>query len=177
VSVSPPPVASRHDGDMAKQITHEMTYHASPAQVSAMLGDADFRRAVCERQGVLRSEVDVTLSGEGKHVRIEQFQAAHGIPSFARKFVGDEIHIVQEEAWRSADHADVTVTIPGKPGDMTGTATLTEAGHATRERVEMTVRVAIPLVGGKIEGLIADLLLKALRSEEQVGQEWLARER
>ena len=164
-------------GRMAKQITHEMTYDASLAEVAAMLADADFRREVCARQGVLRSQVEVTPRGEGVHVLIDQVQAAQGIPSFARKFVGDEIQIVQEEEWGSADRADVTVTIPGKPGDMTGTATLAESGATTTERVELTVKVGIPLVGGKLEGLIADLLLKALKTEEKVGREWLARER
>ena len=160
---------------MAKPIKHEMTYDASLAEVAAMLGEADFRRAVCDRLGVLRSEVDVTPDGAGKRVRIEQVQAAQGIPSFARKFVGDEITIVQEEEWGAADKADVTVTIPGKPGDMTGTATLTESGGRTTEVVELTVKVGIPLVGGKLEDLIAGLLLKALKTEEKVGREWLAR--
>ena len=35
------------------------------------------------------------------------------------------------------------------------------------------VAVGIPLVGGKIEGLIADLLSKALRAEHRVGVGWL----
>jgi len=160
---------------MAKQITHVMTYDASLAQVAAMLADAGFRREVCERQGVIRSEVDVEPRGTGKVVRIEQVQAADGIPSFAKKFVGDEIEIVQTETWGSADRADVTVTIPGKPGDMTGSAVLPESGGRTTEKVDLTVKVGIPLVGGKLEGLIGDLLLKALRTEERVGHEWLAR--
>ena len=160
---------------MAKRITHVMTYDATLAEVAAMLADADFRREVCERQHVLRSQVDVEPDGDGKRVRIEQFQAADGIPSFARKFVGDEIHIVQTESWGSADRADVTVSIPGKPGDMSGSAVLEESAGRTTETVDLTVKVGIPLVGGKIEGLIADLLLKALRTEEKVGHEWLAR--
>ena len=34
----------------------------------------------------------------------------------------------------------------------------------------MKIRVGIPLVGGKIEDLIADLLRKALRAENRVGR-------
>ena len=164
-------------GPMAKQITHQMTYDASLAEVAAMLADPEFRRTVCERQGVIRSEVSVEPRGDSTEVRIEQVQPAVGIPSFARKFVGDEIQIVQTESWGSADRADVTVTIPGKPGDMTGHAVLAESGDRTTETVDLTVKVGIPIVGGKLEGLIADLLLKALRTEERVGHEWLARER
>ncbi len=38
----------------------------------------------------------------------------------------------------------------------------------------MEIKVGIPLVGGKIESLIADLLRKALRAENAVGRQHLA---
>ena len=98
------------------------------------------------------------------------------MPSFAKKIVGDETNIVQEEPGRARPHGDITVTIPGKPGDMTGTAALepTDAG-GTLETVELTVKVKIPLVAGKLEGLIGDLLLKALKAEYKVGRDYLSR--
>jgi hypothetical protein len=160
---------------MAKRITHDLTYDAPLADVAAMLADPAFREEVCEHQRVLRHDVDVTGSGEGMRVRVEQVQAARGLPSFATKIVGDEIQIVQSEVWTSADHGDIVVEIPGKPGEMSGTANLRESGGVTTETVDLTVKVAIPLVGGKIEGLIADLLLKALKAENTVGRAWLAR--
>ena len=162
---------------MAKRISHVMTYDASPGEVARMLADPAFREEVCARQGVLRAEVDVVVSDAATTVKIDQVQAAHGIPGFAQKFVGEEIHIVQLESWTSPAHGDIEVTIPGKPGDMSGTAVLTESGGRTTETVDLTVKVGIPLVGGKLEGLIGDLLLKALRTEETVGHEWLARAR
>ncbi|MBA2465483.1 MAG: DUF2505 family protein, partial [Nocardioidaceae bacterium] len=36
------------------------------------------------------------------------------------------------------------------------------------------VKVSIPLVAGKLERLISDLLASALRSEQRVGRAWLA---
>ena len=71
--------------------------------------------------------------------------------------------------------ADIEVTIPGKPGEMKGTAVVVESGGTTTETVDMTVKVGIPLVGGKIEGLISDLLLKALKAENKVGRDYLSR--
>ena len=47
--------------------------------------------------------------------------------------------------------------------------------HVTTETVDLDVKVSIPLVGGKIEDLIADLLLKALKVENQVGRDYLSR--
>jgi hypothetical protein len=106
---------------------------------------------------------------------VEQVQSATGLPSFARKFVGDEIEIVQDETWTSPTGADLHVSIPGKPGQMAGTIRLRESGGTTTETVDLDIRVAIPLVGGKIEGLVADRLLKALRTEQKVGRDYLSR--
>ncbi len=161
---------------MTKRLQHDLTYDAPMAAVAAMLADPDFREEVCEFQGVKRAlvNVDPDESG-GMQVTIDQVQSAHGVPSFARKFIGDEVNIVQEESWISATDADITVTIPGKPGEMTGTARLTESGGVTTETVVMDVKVSIPLVGGKIEGLIADLLLRALKAENTVGRDYLSR--
>ena len=50
---------------------------------------------------------------------------------------------------------------------MTGTSRLHESGGGTTQTVDLTVKVSIPLVGGKIEGFIADLLVKALEAEDR----------
>ena len=160
---------------MAKQLRHELTYEAPMADVAEMLADASFREEVCEFQGVKRAMVSIDSNAAGMEVTIDQVQAAQGIPSFAKKFVGDEINIVQQESWSSPTDGEITVTIPGKPGEMAGTARLSETGGITTETVEMTVKVNIPLVGGKIEGLIADLLIKALKAENKVGRDYLSR--
>lgn len=160
---------------MAKRITHELTYDAPAAQVYAMLTDSAFRQEVCERIGVISSDTTVTPTGDGHEVVIDQRQHAQGLPGFAKKLVGDDIHIVQTETWRDPAHADVLVTIPGKPGEMTGTATLTEAGGTTTEHVDLEIKVRVPLVAGKIESLIGDMLIKALKTENVVGREYLAR--
>ncbi len=157
----------------AMKMSHEMRYDATPEQVQAMLADPDFRAKVCDYQGVLRHTISITPDGEGMAVVIDQFQAATGIPSFAKKFVGDEIHIVQQENWTSANRADLEVLIPGKPGQMRGSITLGPSGEGTVEQVDVDIKVSIPLVGGKIEGLVRDLLVSALKAENHVGREWL----
>jgi hypothetical protein len=156
---------------MATSLRKELAYDAGPDAVAAMLVDASFREEVLARMRVLRGSATVA----DKVVTIEQVQSADGIPSFARKIVGDEIDILQVEDWSAGHTADVRVTIPGKPGDMSGTARLVPAGGQTLEVVELTITVGIPLVAGKIEKLVADMLHKALDKEHEVGREWLAR--
>lgn len=159
---------------MSKRLVHEMAYDAPVERVLEMLADPAFREEVCDYQRVIRHDVTVTPTDGGFDVRIDQYQAAEGIPSFAKKLVGDEINIVQTESWSGAS-GDVVVTIPGKPGDMTGTASVKASGSGSVETVDLTIKVNIPLVGGKVEGLVSDLLLKALKAEHKVGQKYLAR--
>ena len=161
---------------MTKKVRFELRYDgATPEQVYAMLSDRDFRDAVCEFQRFPRREVTITPKGAGMDVLVDQHRPATEVPSFARKFVGDEINIVQTESWSSTTSASLHVTIPGKPGDLTGTVTLTAKDGGTTEVVEAEVKASIPLVGGKIEGVIGDMLGKALRAENKVGRDWLAR--
>jgi hypothetical protein len=158
-----------------KKVNEELRYDgATLQQVHEMLATPAFREQVCDNQHVLRHTVQVERDGQGMSVTIDQIQEARGIPGFAKKFVGDEINIVQSEDWTSPEKGNIHVTIPGKPGEMAGTAHLTEDPDGTTETVNLTVKVNIPLVGGKIEGLIADLLSKALRAEHRTGVEWLA---
>jgi uncharacterized protein YndB with AHSA1/START domain len=152
-----------------------MRYDAPPADVYKMLADPEFREKVCVAAGAVRQQVSVTPAGNGMIVQIDQTQPAHGIPSFATKFVGDEIQIVQQERWSGDAAADFTLEIPGKPGRCTGTVTLADDGNGgTLETVSGDLKVNIPLVGGKLEALISDMVKAAMRKEEQVGRSWLA---
>ena len=160
------------------KVQQELRYDgATISDVHEMLGDEAFRAKVCDAQGVLRHTIAVERNGEAMAVTVDQVQPAQGIPGFARKFVGDEINVVQTEDWLAPAKGNITVTIPGKPGEMSGTALLTEDPDGTTETVTLSIKVNIPLVGGKIEGLIGDLLTKALRAEHRTGQKWLAGER
>lgn len=156
---------------MSTKLTKKLTYDATAEAVAAMLDDTGFREEVLERQRVVRGSAVI----DGDVVTIEQVRSADDIPSFAKKFVGDEILIVQTENWTSPTSADVRLTIPGKPGEAVGTMGLVESGGTTTETIDLDLTVKIPLVGGKIEQLIAGIFSAALDVEQKVGREWLAR--
>jgi hypothetical protein len=174
------------------RFTHELSYDAAPDRVREMLGDPAFRERVCEAMHASRH----TVSVDGATVVVDQTQPARGIPSFAKRFVGDEIRIVQRETWSDAATASLTLEIPGKPGTFEGTLTLAAgaagaagdgaagaAGAAgdgaagTVESVTGEVRVRVPMVGGKLEGLVGDLFRTALQTEQRVGRAWLSGDR
>jgi hypothetical protein len=160
---------------MSTRIVHELTYDAPLADVAAMLADPAFREEVCVAIGATRHSVSIDGDGYPLKVLLEYAQPTDRVPSFAKKFVGGEVDVRQAETWTSPEHGDIEVTIPGKPGEMAGTAVLSEKDGVTTETVTLDIKVRIPLVAGKIEDLIGKLLGSALRAENRTGVAWLAR--
>lgn len=160
---------------MSRRLVHELTYDAPADAVAAMLADPEFRKEVCAAQHVTRVDVDITRDGDHLEVVVDQWQHTAGVPSFAKRFVGEETNVIQAESWATPLLGDIVVTIPGKPGDIRGTARITESGGVTTETVDLTIKVGIPLVGGKLESLLSDLMAKALQAENRVGRDYLSR--
>lgn len=153
---------------------HVNTYSASPAEVLAMLHSPEFREQVAVYQRALEHSVEVTPSGETTTVVVVQSQSMEGAPSAARKVVGSSVQIVQREVWRDGTTADFAMEIPGKPGHLRGGIRLRDNGDGTCDEVFTgEVKVHVPLIGGKLEGFVTDILTRALRREGRVGVTWL----
>jgi hypothetical protein len=161
-----------------RRINHTLTYPGTTVDdVYAMLADPAYRKAVGDYQRVTDFSCEISPAGSGMDVRLEVAHGTDRIPSFAQKLVGNEIRFVQEESWSSHSVARIHVTIPGKPGDMTGTTSLTQSGADVVEALDLTVKVNMPLVGGKLEGLVADFVTRSFEAENTVGVTWLRGER
>lgn len=156
---------------------HSTSYAASPADVFAMLTDAEFREAAMRQMRTLSYDVDVQRTGDTADVTIEQTQAVRKIPDFAKKLVGEEIRIVQRETWTSPTGGEIEITVPGKPGVLRGTIALAASGSGTTQTIAGDLKVSIPLIGGKIEAVMADMMKLAMQAEGAAGARWLAGER
>ncbi|WP_161962273.1 DUF2505 domain-containing protein [Nocardioides speluncae] len=162
---------------MSKSVKHDIVYAgATVDEVVAMVTDPKFREAVCDYQQVVSRSATVTADGGRTKVVLDYAHATTQVPSFAKKFVGETIPIHQEETWSTPTSADVVVTIPGKPGDMKGRARIEQRGDDVVQTIDLAIKVGVPLVGGKLEGMIADLLSRAFKAENKVGSKWLAGE-
>jgi hypothetical protein len=157
-----------------KRVSHTLTYPGTTVEtVYGMFADPAFRTAVSEAQRVIDFSCDITPSGAGMKVKLQEAHGTDRIPSFAQKLVGNEIRFIREESWTSPSGADVQVTIPDKPADMNGSTSLTQTGEDVIQQIDLGVKVSIPLVGGKLEGLVADFVRKAFDAENKVGMKWL----
>ena len=155
-------------------LRHEITYDAPLADVFAMLSDPEFRQASAKAMGVISADVVITPNGHGISVRIDQVQPTEGVPGFAKKFAGETTRAVQTEEWVSPAGGTITIETPGKPTSIKGTLSLAEAGGRTTETLDVEVKVKVPLLGGKLESLMADLVTKGMDKEQTAGAAWLA---
>ena len=155
------------------ELRHEISYDAPLADVFAMLSDPAFRQASADAMGVISADVTITPAGEGISVRIDQVQPTEGVPGFAKRFAGETTRAVQTEEWDSPAGGSITIETPGKPTSIRGTLSLTESGGRTTETMEVEVKVKVPLIGGKLESLMADLVSQGMDKEQVAGAAWL----
>ncbi|MEJ7775607.1 MAG: DUF2505 domain-containing protein [Nocardioidaceae bacterium] len=152
---------------------HVLSYDAAPDRVFAMLADPAFREAACAAQDVISADVEVTTTGNGFTLVIDQLQRTDDLPGFARTFAGDSTQAIQREVWADSTGGTLEIEAPGKPSSATGTITLRPVGSGTEEIVELEIKVKVPLIGGKLEKLMAEKVRNGMDAEQTVGVEWL----
>jgi uncharacterized protein YndB with AHSA1/START domain len=159
------------------KLRHEISYAAPLADVFAMLRDPAFRQSSAKAMGVISADVTITPNGEGMKVHIDQVQPTEGVPGFAKKFAGETTRAVQTEEWSSPSGGTITIETPGKPTSIKGTLSLSESGGRTTETLDVEVKVKVPLLGGKLESLMAELVSAGMDKEQVAGEAWLKGER
>ena len=159
---------------------HTATYDAPAAEVFAMLTDPAWREKVGTAQGVVSSTVTVTPEGPdgaGSRVVIDQVQNTAGLPAIAKKIAGETTRAVVTEVWASPTTGTIEILAPGKPTKAVGTVSLVAEGDTTRHVTDLEVTVKVPIIGGKLEQLMADNIDKGMEIEEAVGAAWLEGDR
>ncbi len=153
------------------------SYDATPEEVFAIVTDATFREQACEKTKALSYDVKVTESGGDTVVRVQREMPSDDVPDIARKFVGQTLTVVQTETWHPAAadgtrHADVKGEITGTPVTLKGSAKIESDGKQTVQAIDLDVKVAVPLIGKKIEPFVVDAIRSGLTKEHELGRDW-----
>jgi uncharacterized protein YndB with AHSA1/START domain len=153
------------------------SYDASPEEVFAIVTDSTFREQACEKTKALSYDVKVSEAGGNTVVRVSREMSADDIPDMARKFVGNTLTVVQTETWRPAAAdgsrtADVTGEITNTPVTLKGKAAIAVVGGKTVQAIDLDVKVAVPLIGKKLEPFVVDAIRRGLEKEHDLGRDW-----
>ena len=159
---------------MPTRFEHRATFPAPAASVYSALVDRGFLE---ERLRVLGGKSDAvteyTRTGDEVTYRLRQGIEAEKLPGAVRSLLKGDLVVEREESWQpdgGGYAATGRATISGVPGEIKSRSRL--AGGELVITAE--VRVGIPLVGGKLEGVIAEQVRKLLAAESELAGKWLA---
>src|SRR5664280_1547559 len=102
------------------------------------------------------------------------------VPGFARKFLTPTNTLVQTDDWGEANGASdrygdvLGVDGPGAHAHAIDVLAPVDAGCTNT--IDAHIKSSIPLVGGKIEGVVGKGTEKTMEGEYAFGVEWLARQ-
>jgi hypothetical protein len=153
-------------------ISTGLDFAAAPADVYAMMIDQKYLDEVCVASHCL--SYDCSVSGSTTH-------SSRTLPSpeSAARFTGPRLTIVEDVAWGEAAGdgsrlADMTMTVLGQPVTLRGQLRLAAGGRGTTVKLEGQLKVAIPLLGKKLEQSSAPAVLAGFRTQQQVGDRWFS---
>ena len=115
---------------------------------------------------------------DGTHFHIKcryRVKSEAPLPGFAKKVLGETSEVTHEERWdRATGHGKLTIHVAGMPGTMTCDLALADGPKGCTKTFDWEVKVKIPLVGGKIEGLIAEDIKRKSAPDEAAVNKLLA---
>jgi hypothetical protein len=156
----------------AMDISSHLDFAASPAEVYAMMTDQAYLEEVC----VASDSISYHVTAAGATTRTSRTLPA---PESAARFTGPQLTVNDEVAWGevSSDGSrsgTVTMTVLGQPVTFKGGIRLSPGGRGSVVDVRGDLKVAIPLLGRKLEEGAAPAVLAAYRTQQEVGDKWLA---
>jgi hypothetical protein len=154
-------------------ISTGLDFAATPDAVYAMMTDQKYLDEVCVASQSI--SYDTSVSGSTTH-------SSRTLPSpdSAARFTGPQLTIDEDVVWSEpagggSRTAALTMTVRGQPVHLKGQLRLAAGGRGTTVDLGGELKVAIPLLGKKLEQASAPAVLAGFRTQQQVGDRWLSR--
>ena len=162
------------------KIERSMHNEVSAKEVYEMSASKQFQEQKCRDAGALSYVVNVTQGEGGAVIKTKRKLPTVGFPSLLRKFVPTGVTSTETIVWRpeatdGSRTADLSVDFHGAPASMKGTIRVVPDGPtAATIVVDADFKAHVPLIGGKVEGFAAPIILGVIDSEEATGKAWVA---
>ena len=161
---------------MPSRFEHRATFAASADDVFSTLVDEAFLTArLRDIGGKGAALLDHRTEGDTAAYRLRQGVDANKLPSAVKSILKGDLVVEREERWRGHESAG-RATINGVPAHITSRGRLTGRGGDTELVISAEVKVGIPLVGGRLEKMVEEVLRRGLRREGRVGTSWLGQD-
>ncbi|WP_137812644.1 DUF2505 domain-containing protein [Gandjariella thermophila] len=165
---------------MARRIEHRTSTPWDADRVHAALVDPAFLRDRLAALGGPGAElVEHRVDDGAVTVRLRHGIPPEEVPAAVRPFLGSGLKLERIETWHGDGPGRYSGTVrldtSGLPGEIAGaTAVQNLPAGGSELSVDGEVKVSIPLVGGKIEDIVAEQVRKLLAREADFALEWIA---
>jgi Protein of unknown function (DUF2505) len=154
------------------EISSHLDFAAPPADVYAMMTNQRYLEEVCVASDSISYNVSVTGS-------TTQTSRTLPAPESAARFTGPRLTVNEEVLWGDVTSdgsrsGTVTMTVLGQPVSFKGGIRLSPGGRGSEVDVRGDLKVAIPLLGRKLEESAAPAVMAGYRTQQEVGDRWLA---
>ncbi len=150
-----------------------------PAEaVYTMSTSKAFQERKCRDAGALSWDVQISDGPDGATVKTKRKLPTVGFPSLLRKFVPSGVTSTETIVWGpaagdGARTAQLSVDFHGAPASMKGTIRVVPDGvAASTVVVDAEFKAHVPLIGGKVEGFAAPIIMSVIDAEEATAKAW-----
>lgn len=160
-------------------------YPATPETLWTVFGQPDYPHRKYQAQGITAYDVrrfDVAPDSISLDLERTLSVPLQRIPHFAQRFVHPEQTLHYLSHWHRDDGGrcdfDLEIIAVGLPVRITGKGQLRATGAASsRLAIEFDVQVHVPLIGGKIEKMLASFIEKSFQDDHAFTLQYLAQHR
>jgi len=158
---------------VATKLSASLEFPADAKTVFGMLGDPSYLALKCAQSE--QGTFSTTETQKERLIRVER--SLDEIPETYQKFLGSDLMLHEEQTWNlegmSIFQADLQITIPGKPINISGTMTIKNTDSGSELNLDVEVIVSIPLIGAMAENFIKEKFSEIIAAERATGLQWL----
>lgn len=156
-------------------------YPVDVEQVFAAFGDQRYWLTRLADSGADSATLDALTTDDDGTIAVTTTQCLYRqrLPALAAQFLRGNLEVVRHEIWYpvrdGAARGQVTAAVTAAPASLSSCAQLAPTDAGSRLTVAASVRVNVPLVGGKIEDVIARALSELMVAEQRFTEGWLVK--
>lgn len=162
---------------MSKKFNNVDSYAGTPDQMWDMMSDQSYWASKYEALGATKLEWTTFNTGSEALTLSSVREVAANLPSAAKKIIGEKAVVTQVESWtRTGDElsCNIHIATKGAPGGTEGSMSITPAAGGCSWSADFDIKVSIPLLGKKLEGIMYDETVENFAKEKIFNEEWLA---
>lgn len=152
------------------------SFNKPAATVIKMFSDRAYFERKYKELGVEDLEVlECDKAGTKFRIKCRYKIENNAIPDFAKKFMGDKSTVTQQDTWDTGTMTGrLDIEIKGAPVKVSAEMTLKNEGAGSANNLKWNLSCGIPLIGGKLEAVVADDIKSRAKSDIAASRKILA---